>query len=107
MICNLNQLKKALAAGRDFEIVEHYIKPEMAGQIRAVNVLQTNGMYTHVVGGCAHDMKDKVNGWNEGRGSWIGFGKASDWKFCDGLCTQSRNGRTIWTVRVIEEGIPS
>ena len=44
-IKNLSQLKKALQKGRKFEVVEHYIKPDMTG-IREVNVVQTNGIYS-------------------------------------------------------------
>ena len=100
-IANLSQLKRAFAAGHDFEIVEQYIKPEHTGEIRRVNVLQTNGMYTHVVGGKL-DNAEMVNAWNYGKGSWIDFGKAGDWTFCDDLCTFAFRGRKIWTIRILD-----
>lgn len=103
-IKNLSQLKRAFAEHHDFEIVEHFLKPEMTGQVRRVNVLQTNGMYTHVVGGASASSASTINGWNDGKGSWLGFGKASDWCFCDGLCTQlqPKMERKVWTIRVLD-----
>ena len=102
MIQNLSQLKRAIASGCAFEIVEHGVKPEMAGQIRRANVIQTNGIYSHVVDGCSDEMRNTVNAWNGGRGSWAEYGKASDWSFTDGLCKQTFRGRYIWTIRVIQ-----
>ena len=100
-IANLSQLKKAFAAGHDFEIIEHYVRPEQSGQIRRVNVLQTNGMYTHVING-DEETKRTFSNCNYGKGSWCEFGKASDWTFCDDLCTFSIRGRKVWTIRVLD-----
>lgn len=100
---NLSQLKKALAAGHDFQIVEHFVKPEMSGQIRRVNVMQTNGIYTHAVGNVSTDDAVRINSWNYGKGSWIEFGSAHDWTFASGLCQQRNKitGRPVWTIRLI------
>ena len=40
---------------------------------------------------------------NNGRGSWIEFGKASDWTFCNGVCCQKFRDKPIWTIRVLDE----
>ena len=113
-IRNLSQLKKALTHGRTFEIVEQYLKPEMSGQIRRVEVVQTNGIYSHAVGGCDAETQSMINAWNYGKGSWVSFGKASDWVFDGTDCTLSvtRSGshlgtRThkVWTIRVLDDAV--
>lgn len=97
-IKNLSQFKKAMQNGCTFEIVEHFIRPEYIGQIRCVQVMQTNGMYTGISGKPDAELSKA----NHGRGSWIEFGKAGDWTFSDGLCKQSIRGNPIWTLRVME-----
>lgn len=97
-IKNLSQFKKAMKNGCTFKIVEHFIKPDYVGQVRCVQVLQTNGMYTGIAG----QPTAEVSRQNRGRGSWIEFGKASDWIFEDGLCKQFFNGNPVWTLKVME-----
>lgn len=98
MITNLSQLKKAMNNGTPFEIVKHYIKPEYTGQIRKPNKVQTNGIYSIVV----NEPDNPVTKANDGKGSWIEYGKARDWTFEDGICTQFLHGRVIWEIRVME-----
>lgn len=98
MIKNLSQLKKAMNNGATFEIVKHYIKPEYTGQIRKPNKIQTNGMYSIVL----NEPENPVTKANDGKGSWIEYGKASDWTFENGTCTQFYHGRAIWEIKVIE-----
>ena len=100
-IANLSQLKKALAAGHNFEIVEHFVRPEQSGQIRSVNILQTNGMYTYLENGDEFDTR-AFRCYNMGKGSWCEFGKASDWDFRGDLCTFSIRGHKVWTIRVLD-----
>lgn len=101
-IKNLSQLKKALKDGHTFEIVEHFYHPEYAGQVRCVQVLQTNGMYTGIVG----EPTSRISLLNGCKGSWCDFGKASDWVFENGLCKQSHDhGTPIWTIRVLDDKI--
>lgn len=97
-IKNLSQFKKAMRNGCVFEIVEHFSRPEYNGQIRCVQVMQTNGMYTGIAG----NPDAELSKMNHGRGSWIAFGKADDWAFVNGLCQQSFRGNPIWTLRVME-----
>lgn len=97
-IGSLSQLIRALKMGRTFTIVEHYLKPEHTGEVRCVQKLQTNGVYTGIAGQPDHP----VSRANYGKGFWIAFGKASDWEFVDGLCTQSIKGEKIWTIRFEE-----
>ena len=47
MIKNLSQLKKTLQKGVKFKINDHQ-KPNLIGQVREVNVVQTNSLYTIV-----------------------------------------------------------
>ena len=89
-IKNLSQLKMAIKDGHKFIVRKHYIKPEYEGQIRKPNVIQTNGFYS------IEDEKpdSKVTLANNGNGSWIKYGKASDWRFENGLCKQSN----VWEI---------
>ena len=79
---NLSQFKKAIKEGREFEIINH-IRTECIGEIRKPNVIQTNGFYSIV----PNDTENKVTKANHGKGSWLNFGKASEWAFDNGLCT--------------------
>lgn len=101
MITNLSQFKKAMKDGRKFQIIEHFNFPERNGEIRVPNVVQTNGMYTVI----PNDPNCKISKANNGKGSWVAFGKASDWTFCNGIIQQSYNGYPIWTLRMIKEDI--
>lgn len=107
-IRNLSQLKKALTRGRAFEIVEQFVKPEMSGQIRRVEVVQTNGIYSHAIGGCDAETQSMINNWNYGKGSWVSFGKASDWVFDGTNCTLSvtrTDTHKVWTIRVLDDAV--
>lgn len=102
IIKNLSQLKKAMKDKKEFRILEHYLKPEYKGQIRKPNIVQTNGMYTIV----PSDMECKESTCNNGKGTWIKFGMASDWKFDNGICTYipKFNGvdRPVWSIEVLD-----
>lgn len=82
IIKNLSQLKKAIKDGKRFKIVNHYRKPETIGQIRKPNVIQTNGFYSWIDGQPEH----QVSRANHGKGYWLAYGKASEWKFEEGIC---------------------
>lgn len=96
---NLAQLKRAIQSGRAFEIVRHYVRPEYEGQIRQPSVVQTNGFYSVIHNDPAH----RISQANNGRGSWIEYGKASDWVFEDGLCKlYGKNElRRVWEIRFV------
>lgn len=96
-INNLSQLKRALASGHSFIILEHFLKPEHTGEIRTVQKMQTNGMYT----GILNDPEHYVSRYNNGLGSWIDFGKASNWNFKNSECTLTIGQRKIWKIKVI------
>lgn len=97
-INNLSQLKKAMKEGRDFVVEKHYHFPEYTGQVRTVKECGTTFMYT----GIKDDPQHKVSQMNCGKGCYLNFGKAADWKFSDGLCTMyNRSDDPIWTIRVI------
>ena len=96
-IKNLTQLKRAIKEGHKFIIRKHYIKPEYEGQIRKPHVIQTNGFYS------IEDRKpdSEVTLANNGKGSWTGYGKASDWTFKNGICKMSCYGRDTWEIEFI------
>lgn len=98
MIQNLAQFKKAMKEGKRFQIIEHFTFPERNGEIRKANVIQTNGMYTVIPDNPDH----RISQANHGKGSWIEFGKASDWVFCNGLIHQKFMEQPIWTLRVLD-----
>lgn len=96
-IKNLSQLKRAIKEGHNFIIRKHYIRPEYEGQIRKPNVVQTNGFYS-----IEYEKPDsKITLANNGKGSWIEYGKAADWKFEDGVCKQYLRGNAIWEIEII------
>ena len=99
MIQNLNQFKKAMKAGKRFQIIEHFNFPERNGEIRKPNVVQTNGMYAIL----PEDPENRLNKVNNGMGSWIEFGKAGDYTFCNGVISQKSHGYPVWTLRVLED----
>lgn len=94
-IKNLSQLKKAINNGHCFTIVNHYVKPEYNGQKRKPNVVQTNGFYSIV----ADNPEHSLNLANRGKGSWIEYGKASDWNFENGLCSLISHGVKVWEIK--------
>jgi hypothetical protein len=99
-IKSLAHFKREMKAGHRFKILRHFVKPEYTGQIRVPQVIQTNGMFS----GNAGDRKAQVSQQNVGRGSWIAFGKASDWEFReDGVCVQKYKGNPIWEIQVLAE----
>lgn len=99
-IKNLSQLKKAIVSKTPFTITKHYIRPELDGQIRIPNVIQTTGFYSIV----KDDPENAISKANNGKGYWLGYGKASDWLFENGTCTlydHRNNGelRPVWQIR--------
>lgn len=98
MIKNLSQFKKAIASGKAFEVVKHYVHPEYAGQVRVPNVIQTNGFYSAVL------MPDgtKNSDWNYGKGIWYPFEKASDYDFSGDIISCMSHGRKIFDIRFID-----
>lgn len=96
-IKNLAQLKRAIKEGHKFIIRKHYIRPECEGQIRKPNVVQTNGFYSIEDG----KPDSKITLANNKKGSWIEYGKASDWKFENGICKQCFRENAIWEIEVI------
>lgn len=100
MVSNLSQFIKAMKAGVTFQIIEHFERPECNGELRKPNIVQTNGMYMKI----PNDLEHWMNEANKGKGSWLAFGKASDWSFCNGVIHQSIMGKPLWTIRIIEEG---
>lgn len=99
-IKNLSQLKRAIREGRPFRIIEHYVHPEYKGQMREPGKVQTNGFYSKVVDNPFHSL-NSVNG---GKGSYVSYGKASDWIFNgDGICTlvHPSGEHPIWEIGVL------
>ena len=85
---NLSQLKQVLIKGADFYVAEHR-HPELVGERRRVNYANTTGIYT-VIPDKPDSKATKANG---GKGSFLGWGKASDWEFRDdGVCALYSSG---------------
>lgn len=93
-IKNHAQLKRAITEGHEFTIVNHHIRPEYNGQRRKPNVIQTNGCYSVVPG----DPEHKVSKANGGKGFWLDFGKAKDWKFEGNHCSYAPDGKDVWEI---------
>ena len=86
-IKNLTQLKRVLTVGTEFEIKSH-LRPEVINQIRQVKYADTTGIYS--IRPDAPD--DNITLANGGRGSYLDWGKASDWEFKNGACTLYNSG---------------
>jgi hypothetical protein len=84
MIKNLNQLKKALVPGTEFEIVLHSRK-ECIGQIRRISKVNTVGIYSIIPA----EPNSRFTTGNGGLGSYLEWGKANRWTFdAEGICAQ-------------------
>jgi len=87
MVKNLNQLKKALRRGVEFEIVLH-IRPECIGQIRRVTEANTRGLYSIIPA----EPENNINTGNNGFGSHFEWGPAREWTFdAEGVCAKYTN----------------
>lgn len=86
-IKNLAQLKRALTIGTEFKITSH-LRSEVINQTRQVKYADTTGIYS--IRPDAPD--DTINSANGGRGSYLDWGKASDWEFKNGTCTLYNRG---------------
>lgn len=81
-IKNLAQLKRVLSVGAEFEITSAF-RPEVVNQLRRVNYADTTGIYSIR----PDSPNDKVTLANNGRGSYLSWGKSADWSFENGSCT--------------------
>ena len=101
-IKNLAQLKRAVQSGTPFKILKHYVRPDFEGQVRKPNVVQTNGFYSVIL----DDPDHPVSKFNGQKGSWVDYGKASDWAFEGGVCKlfdhrDRGNRRPVWEIQFI------
>ena len=92
---NLSQLKRALKDRHKFQIIEHRNCPNFIGDVREVNVMQTNGIYSR----SALNPHSTLNSQNQGKGSWLDFGEAKEWTFTGDLCSFAG----VWTIKVLDE----
>ena len=102
-IKNLNQLKKALVLGARFNIVKHFVHPEFTGQKRIVQAVQSNAIFSGVI----NEPDNTVSKANNGKGVYLGFGKASTWEFKDGLCTSYNVWNTWEGGKQVEKRTPA
>ena len=79
MVKNLSQFKKAMAEGKRFLIVEHFVHEDYTGQIRVPNVVHTNAVYMKCEN--EHPFKDKVNSSNDDKGIFLQYETAKHWDF--------------------------
>ena len=97
MVKNLAQLKTMVNNKTPFVIVNHYIKPECVGQVRVPNIIQTNGFYSVI----KNDIEHPVSKANNGKGYWMEYGKASEWKFGNGICTNYHYDKPVWSIKFL------
>lgn len=84
MVKNLNQLKKALKEGVEFEVVLH-TRSECIGQIRRITKVNTSGIYSVIPA----EPNSKFSAGNNGFGAFLAWGPARIWTFdSEGLCAQ-------------------
>ena len=100
-IKNLNQMKKAINAGRSFRVIKHYIHEDYTGQIRKPNVIQTHGFYSI----CENDPESRATKANGGKGVYLEYGKAGDYEFTDkSILIKHRNGKPCLEIEFICKG---
>lgn len=93
IVKNLSQFKREIKGGRNFKIIEHFIKPECNGEIRIPSVVQTNGFYSKI----KDDATNRSNS-NYGKGIWIEYDKAKDYIFNeDGTIIQ----KGVWKIKLL------
>lgn len=104
VIKNLSQLKKKLTKGTDFVITAH-CRPEVIGEHRRINYIDTTGFYSIK----PSELDTKVSIVNGGKGSYLGWSKASFWDFGeDGVFTlysnntNKTNETLIIAIRVLD-----
>ena len=105
IIKNLNQLKKVLRPGVEFEVVLHS-RPECVGQIRRVTKVNTTGFYTTI----PSEPDNKANAGNGGVGLYCDWGPARYWTFdAEGVCAKYSNykytpNEIIMAFKITREG---
>lgn len=82
MIKNLSQLKRTLVKGVEYEVIAH-ARPECVGQHRRVNYADSTGIYSII----PDQLDSRETLANNGKGTWLGWSKASFWKFENDTCT--------------------
>ena len=84
IIQSLNQLKRVLIPGVEFEIILHS-RPECIGQIRRVTKSNTVGVYTVI----PSEPDNRFSIGNNGLGSYLNWGPAKYWTFdSEGVCAK-------------------
>ena len=96
MVKNLAQLKRTLIKGAEFEIVAH-ARQGCAGQRRRVNVADSTGVYSII----PVKLGSRETLGNHGKGSYLGWSKASFWKFESGICTLYDSDRSFTPEHII------
>lgn len=98
-IKNLSQLKEFIQEGFKFEIVNHYLKPERTGQKRIVCKVKSDGFYSGILNEPEHAISKE----NDGKGLWLPYGEAEDWKFKENdIISITCRCISIMDIRIIE-----
>ncbi len=103
-IKNLAQLKRVIQEKREF-IIRAHRQEKFLGQKRIPNVVQSNGFYSVISGQPEHE----VSCANHGKGSWIDFGKATQWEFQEETCSmylpemEHIPENLIWTIEFCKD----
>lgn len=78
-IKTLADIKREMSNKRPYYVHNHK-NADYNGQVIVANVIQTNGVYLHAYG----EPNNMFTLANNGKGSWLKYGKAKDWEI-DGL----------------------
>ena len=103
-IKNLAQLKRVIQEKREF-IIRVHRQEKFLGQKRIPNVVQSNGFYSVISGQPEHEGSFA----NYGKGSWIDFGKATQWEFQEETCSmylpemEHIPENLIWTIEFCKD----
>lgn len=87
MIQNLSQLKRAIHNNSRLEIVGHWRK-DFVGQVRQITHSSSSAFYSLPLGLSSEEKRHL----NEGKGYIMWWGKASAWKFENGVCSVYQSG---------------
>lgn len=102
-IQSLAHLKRSLYVGATFEITKHW-KETLTEHIRQVKEVNTQGIYSIL-----RDFPESsISQANNGRGVYLPWGKASAWRFSDGICIRYRNEthseeNFVLSLRILQE----
>lgn len=86
---NYEELVAAVKSKCKYKILKHYKNSEYVGQIRKPNIVTEKNCFSII----PNDPTNTINTYNHGRGILMPYGREKDWRFSNGCCLNSWNGR--------------